>query len=150
MKTQDFFAGHPVFTRDEFTAFLDADRPRSVKTADSLLAYHTQRGRILRIRRGLYAVVQPGPASVMSQISPYLVAAKMADDAVLAYHTALEFYGNAYSVSEHLRYLTRRMTRPVMFSSYCFHGVRFPKKLRGKAWRISVSGLWKWTESVSG
>jgi len=132
MRTQDFFASHPIFTRDEFTAFLDADRSRSVKTRDSLLAYHTDRGHILRIRRGLYAVVQPGPVSAVSQISPYLIAAKMADDAVLAYHTALEFYGNAYSVSEHFRYLTRRMPRPVIFSSYHFYGVRFPKKLREK------------------
>ena len=31
-------------------------------------------------------------------VDPYLVAAKMTEDAVLAYHTALEFHGRAYSV----------------------------------------------------
>ncbi len=42
---------------------------------------------------------------------PYLIAAKMTDDAVLAYHTALEFYGKAYSVFKQYQYLTCRVGR---------------------------------------
>ena len=36
------------------------------------------------------------PASMT--VDPYLMAAKMTEDAVLAYHTALEFHGRANSV----------------------------------------------------
>ena len=56
----------------------------------------------------------------------------MTDDAVLAYHTALEFYGKAYSVYEHFFYLTGHSPRPVTFRSSSFRSVLFPKTLRVK------------------
>ena len=37
-------------------------------------------------------------------IDPFLVAAKMAEDADLAYHTVLEFHGKAYSLYSRLVY----------------------------------------------
>ena len=93
MKLRDFFARRPVFTHAEFVAFLDAEEPRSVKTRESLLSYYKRTGRILRVRRGLYITVPPGVDPEACPVDPYLLAAKMADDAVLAYHTALEFHG---------------------------------------------------------
>jgi predicted transcriptional regulator of viral defense system len=53
----------------------------------------------------------------------------MTDDAVLAYHTALEFYGKAYSVHESFLYLTGTFPRHLTFRGYRFRGVKFPKKL---------------------
>ena len=44
------------------------------------------------------------PASMT--VDPYLVAAKMTEDAVLAYHTALEFHGRANSVHWSLVYVS--------------------------------------------
>ncbi|MBI2319980.1 MAG: transcriptional regulator [Betaproteobacteria bacterium] len=132
MTLHGFFSTHPVFTHAELAAFLRTDKPRSVETAVALLAYHQQRGRILRVRRGLDGVVPPGADPATCPVDAYLVAAKMTDDAVLAYHTALEFHGKAYSVFEELRYLTGRATRPVTFRSYRFRPVRFPTKLAAK------------------
>jgi predicted transcriptional regulator of viral defense system len=57
------------------------------------------------------------------------VAAKLAEDAVLAYHTALEFHGKAYSVHERLNYLTASASRPFQFRSQTFRGVAFPRAL---------------------
>ena len=129
MGLQTFLSAHPVFTHEEFVAFLDKDKARSVKTRESLLAYHQKQGRILRVRRGLYCVVPPGTDPTTCPVDAYLLASKMTDDAVLAYHTALEFHGKAYSVFEEFQYLTGRAARPVTFRSDRFRPVRFPKKL---------------------
>ena len=129
MKLLDFFARRPVFTCEEFAASLDADGPRSVKTRDSLLAHHIKTGRILRIRRGLYASVPFGASPDTLPVDTFLLAGKMADDAVIAYHTALEFHGKAHSVREELLFLTGKAIRPLSFRGYEFRGVRFPNAL---------------------
>lgn len=132
MTLQEFFSTHPVFTHEELVAFLAKDKARSPKTREALLAYHQKQGRILRVRRGLYCVVPSGADPATCPVDAYLLAAKMTDDAVLAYHTALEFHGKAYSVFEEWQYLTNRAARPVTFRSYRFRPVRFPKKLTTK------------------
>lgn len=132
MTLQEFFSTHPVFTHEELVAFLAKGKTRSAKTREALLAYHQKHGRVLRVRRGLYCVVPPGADPATCPVDAYMLAAKMTDDAVLAYHTALEFHGKAYSVFEELQYLTGRAARPVAFRSYRFHPVRFPKKLTTK------------------
>lgn len=129
MKLQEFFAHHSVFTHAEFAAVLDSEKRHSAKTRESLLAYHVRTGRLLRIRRGLYAVVPLGVNPETCPVDPYLIAAKMADDAVLAYHTALEFYGRAYSVHEDFLYLTTHLSRPASFRDHRFRSIRFPAKL---------------------
>ncbi len=129
MKLLDFFARHPVFTNEELAAFLDADGPRSIKTRDSLLAYHMKTGRILRVRRGLYAAVPYGASPDTFPVDTFLLAGKMSEDAVIAYHTALEFYGKAHSVQERFLFLTSRAIRPVNFRGHEFRGVRFPNAL---------------------
>lgn len=132
MNIQGFFARRPVFTHEEFTAFLDAKEPRSVKTREAILYHYTKAGRILRVRRGLYATVPPGVDPGACPVDPYLLAGKMTADAVLAYHTALEFYDKAYSIHQQFRYLTNRASRPMTFRSYRFRRVLFPKPLRDK------------------
>jgi predicted transcriptional regulator of viral defense system len=129
MRPVEFFGLNPVFTRTEFAARTAADETASRRTVDSLLAYHVRTGRLLRLRRGLYAVVGPGASSGTQPVDPFLVAAKLAEDAVLAYHTALEFHGKAYSVHERLSYLTASAARPFQFRSQSFRGVPFPRAL---------------------
>lgn len=129
MKTTDFLATHPVFTAEEFRKFLE-DRGSSNKwTRKALLAHHEDQGRVLRIRRGLYASVSPGSLPNPSNVDPHLVAAKLTVDAVLGYHTALEFHGWAYSVYRRFYYLARRKSLPLRFGSNLFRSVQFPKAL---------------------
>lgn len=129
MKLMDFFSRHPVFTHGEFESFLVATGSRSLKTQEAMLRYHVRTGRILRIRRGLYASVPFGASPDTFSVDTFLLAAKMADDAVIAYHTALEFYGRAHSVQEKFVFLTRKASRPLNFRGYEFRGVRFPNAL---------------------
>jgi predicted transcriptional regulator of viral defense system len=56
----------------------------------------------------------------------------MTDDAVIAYHTALEFHGKSYSIFRQHYYLTKRQSLPVRFRSQEFRCVLFPKTLQAK------------------
>lgn len=132
MKLNKFFRQRPVFTKREFVEFLADEGTHNIRTQDSLLDYHTRTGRILRVRRGLYAVLEAGADPAMYPVDPFLLAAKMTKDSVLAYHTALEFHGKAYSIYEHFFYLTGHAPRPVSFRSFRFRSVPFPKTLRAK------------------
>ncbi len=100
------------------------------RTREALLAYHKKRGRLVAVRRGLYAVVPPGADPASYPVDPFLVAAKLTRDAVLSHHTALEFHGHAYSVHEHFVYTASRPLSPFTFRALLFRGVRSPESLR--------------------
>jgi len=121
-----FLATHRVFTADEFGSTLNL----APSSRDSLLGYYRQRGRILPVRRGLYWVVRAGEAPEICTVDPFLVASRMTGDAVLAYHTALEFHGRAYSGFSELQYQTARAARTTTFRGWRFRAVRFPKVLQ--------------------
>jgi predicted transcriptional regulator of viral defense system len=132
MKTEDFLNRRPVFTNEELAEFLASRRTHGPRTQESLLAYYTKTGRVVRFRRGLYAVVPPGATAETYSFDPFLLAAKMTKDAVLAYHTALEIHGKAYSTHQYLAYLSNRPLRPLAFRSQLFRGVKFPQTLLRK------------------
>lgn len=132
MKLEKFLRQNPVFTDKEFVKFLGSKGALKARAQESLLAYHTRTGRLLRVRRGLYAVVPVGVNPETYPFDPFLLAAKMVDDSVLAYHTALEFHGKAYSVQSQFSYLTRRAARSLTFRTFNFRPVMFPKSLRAK------------------
>ena len=129
---QEFLASHPVFTTKEATNYLGRHKARSPWTEKALLAYHVKHKHIIRVRRGLYMTLAPGSAPETQPVDPYLLAAKMSDDAVLAYHTALEFHGRAYSAFPRFHYLTTSNARPVTFRNNRFEPVRVPRQLRSK------------------
>ena len=128
-KSLEFFATNPVFSHGDFLAVLAA-RGRTRATANNLLALHLASGRLLRVRRGLYAVRPPGVESAAAEVDPYLVASKLQDDAVVAYHAALQFHGRAYSLGRKYHFLTKSRTRPFTFQGQNFVPVQAPLKLR--------------------
>ncbi len=130
MKHAEFFRRHPVFSGDELAAHLAEHGAVGPRGQEALLSYHGRRGRIVRIRRGLYAVVPPGADPESFPVDPYLVAAKLTPDAVLSHHTALEFHGRAYAVWGHRIYSTARAPSALTFRSETFRGVAFPLALR--------------------
>jgi len=120
----------PVLTLSELQRWLDQGHSANKRSREALLSYHLRQGRLLRVRRGLYAVVAPGSDPQTSPVDPYLIAAKMAEDAVLAYHTALEVHGKAHSTFERFFFQSNKLLRPTTFRSYRFECVLFPKPLR--------------------
>lgn len=118
----DFFTSHPVFTVDEFRA-AHASRAISRQTTLNLLRYHVEQRHIVRLRRGLYATPQ-------AAVDPYLLAAKLAPDAALAYHSALQFRGRAYSIWHRYPVLTRHREAPLQLAAIELVSIQAPINLR--------------------
>jgi len=129
MKHDMFFRKHPVFTGEELNKHLTSQGKVGPRAQEALLAYHSKAGRIVRVRRGLYAVIPAGADGDSYPVDLFLVAAKLTPDAVLSHHTALEFYGNAYSVQTHFIYSASRPLSPLTFRSHVFRGTKFPQAL---------------------
>lgn len=121
MRSEVFFQNHPVFTREEYARSRGEGSPRTV---DSLLRKHVQRGRVARVRRGLYVSVPAGGAA--EAVDPYLVATKAVEDAVVSHHAALQLHGRTYSMWNQVTFLTRSHTRGFRFGPVDYVPVRPP------------------------
>lgn len=132
VRLNNFLESHAVFTVEELDRFLFARGSGNTNTRNSILAYHRKQGRILRVRRGLYATVPWGMDATSMTVDPHLVTAKMAVDAVLAYHTALEFHGRAYSTQWRMVYVSASKSLPLTFQSREFRGAKVPQQLLSK------------------
>jgi predicted transcriptional regulator of viral defense system len=141
MKPEAFLAGHTVFSREELAIVLRR-RGRTDATVDSHLTRWRRQGRIARVKPGVFlrlAAATTGPAPVPDFVA---LASRMAPDAVLAYHTALEVHGVAQSAFERLTFLTWTKARPTSF-----HGRRFTP-VRPRAPLLAADGGRRWTESA--
>ena len=132
MKIQKFFNEHPVFRHEDFVAFLESTGSSRTKTREALLAYHVKAGHLLRLRRGLYAVVPRGFDPEVYPVDPYLLAGQLTADAVVSHHSALQFHGKAYAVHNRFTYLTRNARRPFVFRGQEFVAVLFPEALQAQ------------------
>ena len=119
MKSIDFFETHPVFSHTEFLS-ARKDKGGSRSTGNNLLARHLAAGKLLRVRRGFYFTVPRGTKPAQAAIDPFLVASHATNDAVIAYHAALQFYGKTYSVWRRFHYFTRDRAKP-----FSFRGLEF-------------------------
>ena len=124
-----FFARNPIFTHEEFLA-ARAPGERSKHTSNALLSWHLAKGRLSRVRRGLYASVPVSAPPKGWVPDPYLVTTKLRPDAVVAYHSALSFHGKAYSLWSRHQYLTADRPRPFTFRGQEFVGVQVPLAIR--------------------
>lgn len=129
MKHDEFLRKHPVFTGGDLSRYLSSRGEVSTRTQEAFLAYHQKSGRIVRIRRGLYASIPSGADTDSYPVDPFLVAAKLTPDSVLSHHTALEFYGKAHSVYQLITYSASRPLGSLMFRFHVFRGTRFPHVL---------------------
>jgi len=130
MKPTEFFAQHAVFSYREFVALHSASGRRSRQTSASVLKQHVAAGNLLHIRRGLYATVPRGSSADRAQVDPYLLATKLTEDAVVAYHAALQFHGKAHSVWRRFHFLTRSRLRRFSFRDVEFVPVQAPVAVR--------------------
>ena len=132
MWAEDFFRKHPVFTVDEFGRYLSSRGQNWSREKANLLSYHKKTGHVVSIRRGLYATVPRGSDPLLHQVDPFLIAAKLTQDSVLSYHTALEFHGRAYSVQEYFTYASAHPLAPFTYRGHVFRGAHFPQMLSRK------------------
>ncbi len=129
---QQFLVKHAVFTVSDLDQYLSTQGAGKTNTRKALLTYYRNKGLIVPVRRGLYMTVPAGEDPDESPVDPYLIAAKLQPDAVLSYHTALEFHGKAYSTFNTLYYTTRLKIPPFEFRNFKFISVLVPRNLRLK------------------
>lgn len=130
MKIETFFHTHPVFRYEEFARWKVEQGRGSARATHKTLLYHTKTGRLLNVRRGVYAVVPPDVTPDQVSVDPYLLASKASKDSVLAYHAALELHGVAYSVFEQFTFLTSQKIKPFDFRGQWFQSIAFPLALK--------------------
>ncbi len=130
ISSAEFFDSTPVFTRAEFEAARTSTVHRSPRTTDSLLRRYVADGRLLRVRSGIYAVAPRGTDAAIAPVDPYLVATKLAAEATVAYHAALQFWGKAYSVWQRFHFVTAASTRTFSFRGLEFVAVKLPLSLQ--------------------
>lgn len=132
MRPLDFFTTHPVFTRDDFAGALGDGRKAPGRTVDSHLGRYLRACRIGRVKRGVFFAAAPGEAASKSPVDFLLVASRLAPDAVLGYHTALEAHGYAQSAYERLFFLTQHKVKTMTFRGRVFVPVAPPRALQRK------------------
>jgi len=125
-----FFYEHPVFRHEEFVAWKTQQKSLKALSINTALQHYIKVGRIINIRRGLYAVIPPNQTAEIATIDTYLVAAKAAPDSILAYHTALELYGAAYSSFSTSSYLTEHKNKAFEFHNQWFQATAHPLALK--------------------
>lgn len=128
MKLNDFFINHPVFTFAEVATFLSPEKVTSKNsTIYNLLTYHQKQGHIRRVRRGVYCSVPAGIDPNTFIVDPFLIASKLADDAILGYRTALDFFGKLHSVQNEFIYLSKKHENsPFVFQEASYRAVSIP------------------------
>ena len=130
MKHAEFFRAHPIFTGEDLSQHLSSRGEVGPRTKEALLAYYRRTGRLISVRRGLFAVVPPGTDPRFYPVDPFLMASKLTPDSVISHHTALELHGRAHSVHSRLVYSASQPLGRIAFRGHDFQGVKFPKALR--------------------
>lgn len=118
-RSLNFFAAHRVFTRLEYAQVFGHD-PKS-KTVYSLLNHHVRAGRIIALGRGLFVSSPKGAAGSLYTDS-FAIGARLREDAIFAYRSALELHGIGYSDDEGLVMVSSktRLCRRTRIGTYQF------------------------------
>ncbi len=130
MEIDYFFHFHPVFRYEEIADWKYNHGTNNSHAVRKTLLYYTKIGLLLNIRRGIYAVIPPGTIPSQYIVDSYLLASKIAKDSVLAYHTALEIHGVAYSIFQQFYFLTSQKIKTFEFQNQLFQPVAFPLALK--------------------
>jgi predicted transcriptional regulator of viral defense system len=143
MSLPDYFAVHPVFTREELVRHLTetGEGNPNASTVRALLRYHQATGRILSVRRGLFATVAPGSTPSSAPVDAYLVGALGCPGGVLAYHAALELHGLAYSTFEEVQVLVPRHQRGWSYRGVEYRPVQARESLGDVALTLGVETM---------
>lgn len=128
MKVKDFFETHPVFRYEEFAEFMASNGSRRHESWKQQLNYHKKVGHLIQIRKFIYAVKLFRNQD--NWIDPYLIASKATDDAIIAYHSALELHGPAYTTFNELAYLTSHRALPFSYESQNYRAINQPAALK--------------------
>lgn len=146
MKPEAFLTTHGIFTKEELGEVLRS-RGRAEATVDSHLARWTRQNRIVRVKQGVFVRRDDSTGNGWSPVDFIALASRMAPDAVVAFHTALEAHGIAQSTFERLTFVTWTKAKPSSFQGRQFVPIRPRAPLleagAGERWveRMERSGI---------
>lgn len=120
MSVQAYLEKHPVFTLDEFR-----DEMGTGHSAYNLLTRAVRQGLADRVMRGVY--ISRAGRFAEEEPDPYLVAAAVAADVVMVYHSALELHGLAHSPSRRIQFVTLRTPPKFTYRDFEFRRYEPPK-----------------------
>lgn len=124
-KAHQFFFEHKIFSFEQFVNAMKNPAP----ICSVMLNQHLKTGNVVRIRQGLYAAIPSGADPEKFPIDPYAIISHLTRDALIAYHTALQFHGVAYSVYFQHVFQSNEKTRNFQFRQDRFKVTQFPKSL---------------------
>jgi predicted transcriptional regulator of viral defense system len=90
-----FFSDRPVFDRAEYARAVG--RAPNDRVVSAMLDQHLRAGNIRRIARGVFASVPKHADARSWSVDRFLAASKLRRGGIIAYHSALELHGYAYS-----------------------------------------------------
>lgn len=121
-----FFSAHPVFRREEYARAVG--RAPTDPVVSSMLTQHLKAGNLRRVARGVFASVPPHAKGRRWLTDRFLAASRLKPDAVIAFHSALELHGAAYSDMPDVQAFTAG--EPTVFGTPDF-ACRFVKEPKG-------------------
>lgn len=98
MNFETFFKKHLLFHYEELVEYLQDSGNVNKNTVKAALQYHVTKKHLARIRRGYYLVTNDYLPGSHVENDSLLIAGHMTPDAIISYHTAMEFHAIAYSV----------------------------------------------------
>ena len=123
--SEPFFNEHPVFRREEYAAAVGR-HPRD-KTVTGMLSRHLSAGNVKRVGRGVFASVPKHVRCAEVGRGPFLAASRLRQNGVIAYHSALELHGYAYSEGHVVQVISEREPGLVEAASVACRFFRPPK-----------------------
>ncbi|GAB4247454.1 MAG: hypothetical protein Kow00129_07940 [Thermoleophilia bacterium] len=145
LETRDFLERASVFTTEEFRRAVGGAVAGS--TVNNRLHQARRRGYLETIRPGLH-VSRVG--FLRDRLpDPFVLAAKLASDSLISYHSALESHGLAHSPFRRVTFLTASSVSAFEYQGYEFVPLPPPAGLRRKGvWRMMSETVRRGTEPV--
>lgn len=99
-----FFSATPVFDRAEYASAVGR-RPDD-QVVSAMLTQHLRSGNIKRLARGVFASVPKHADPSKWAVDSFLAASRLRRGGIIAYHSALELHGYAYSVGHRVQLIS--------------------------------------------
>lgn len=137
--SREFFSTRPVFRRGEYAAALG--KSEGDPNVDSMLKQHQRAGNIRRVSRGVYASVPAHAKASTWVVDQFLAASRLRTDGVIAYHSALELHGYAYTTFSEVQLVSSGQPARLEPAGFTARFISMPRGLDRQVDVVSVDRL---------
>ena len=134
-----FFSANPVFRRGEYATAVGRHPQDRVVTV--MLAQHLRAGNIRRIARGVFASVPKHADAKTWSVDRFLAASRLRHGGTIAYHSALELQGYAYTEGHDVQVIAEGTPGMFEAAGFACQFVRPPRGFRPPDGVLAVDRL---------